>query len=123
MAVSIEKKLKIIEDDLLTLKATYMISGGAMKLYESVSPTFLYDDIVEGKIRFTVNYPTGEDLIVASLTYIAVNKNGVSYDFSQYAYIEPQTDANYIDIRIPVLPGSVQVSVVTVVPGTFTRIA
>lgn len=127
MAVNTEKKLQRIEDDILSLKATYTISGGAMKLYESVSPNFIYDSselIHQGRIRFTVDYTSGESLIIASITYKFVNeRDGQVYDLSQYTYLEPQTDPNYVDIRLIVFPGTVQVTIVTTVPGTFTRIS
>ena len=126
MAIDTEKKLQRIEDGILALKATYAISGGAMKLYESVSPAFVYESggyIHQGRIRFTADYSTGESLIISSMTYHFTNEYGVTYDFSSYSYIEPQTNPNYIDIRMVVMPGTVQVSVVTTVPGTFTRIS
>lgn len=123
MAIKTEQRLKKLEDMLKELKATYMISGGAMKLYESVSPTYSSAQSFEADIRFTPSYSTGQDIIVASLLYEFINSYGTPYNFTQYAYIKPQDNHNYLDFIVPVLEGAFKLKIISTVPGTFTRIS
>ena len=123
MGIATEKRLKRIEDMLQELKATYMISGGSMKLYESVSPVFTNSQSFRVRIKFTPNYNVTEDIIVSSIFYEFVNSSNISYNFSQYAFIEPQDNNNYIVFNVPALSGTIRLRIISTVPGTFTRIS
>lgn len=123
MGIATEKRLKRIEDMLQELKATYMISGGSMKLYESVSPVFTNSQSFRVRIKFTPNYNVTEDIIVSSIFYEFVNSSNISYNFSQYAFIEPQDNNSYIVFNVPALSGTLRLKIISTVPGTFTRIS
>ena len=122
MAIRTEQRLKQIDNELQALKATYMVSGGTMKLYESVSPIYTNDDTPEMRVRFIPTYATAESTIISSIFYRFTDSNGTAYDFSEYAYIEPQDSNNYLTLRFPALDGTIRLSVVATSPGTFTRI-
>lgn len=123
MGIATEKRLKKIEDMLQELKATYMISGGSMKLYESVSPVFTNSQSFRVRIKFTPNYNVTEDIIVSSIFYEFVDSSNISYNFSQYAFIEPQDNNSYIVFNVPALSGTLRLKIISTVPGTFTRIS
>lgn len=121
MAVMAEQKVMDIEDSLKALKATYSISGGLMKLYESVSDVYSSSSD-ELRIQFTPTYTNPEGVIVASFYYEFRDENNVAYNFSQYVYIEPETGNGNIVFRMPMLGGTAQLKVISTSPGTFTRL-
>lgn len=121
MGVMAEQKIMNLEDDLKSLKATYSISGGLMKLYESISGVYSSSSD-ELRIQFTPNYSNPDGVIVASIYYEFKDENNVVYNFSQYVYIEPETGDGNIVFRMPMLGGTAQLKVISTSPGTFTRL-
>lgn len=122
MAIKTEKRLSNLENELKSLKATYTISGGAIKLYESVSPVFTSSSqLVRARIRFTPDYSSAQNMIVPSIYYEFKNENNQRYNFSNYARILPTT-GDYLTIEMPALGGTFQLKIVSNIPGTFTRI-
>lgn len=123
MAVATEQKLMDLENDLKFLKATYTISGGLMKLFESVSEVYSENDVTEARVRFTPDYGSEDGVIISSVYYDYKDENNVHYNFSQYAYIEPETGDGNIYFRMPTLGGTFQIKIVSTAPGTFTRLS
>ena len=122
MAINTEKRIKQLEDDIRELKATYTVSGGLIKSYESVSPAYSIDRTSEVIIKFTPSFPQ-EDIFISSVYYeLIYSETGERVNFSNYAYIEPQDDKDYLIFRVPALNGTLTVNVVGTSPGTFTRI-
>lgn len=124
MGITTEKRLFRLEEELKALKATYTISGGRIKLYESVSPVFtISQDYLtsETVIRFTPNYSSVDHMIIPSIYYEFVDENGASYNFSNYVRIEPQNN-NFVLLHMPTFGGTVQLKIISNIPGTFTLI-
>ena len=124
MGVSLEKRLFKLEDELKSLKSTYTISGGLIELYESESPVF---QITAGDIqyntiiKFTPNYLSVDNLIIPSIYYECRDENNNLYNFSPYVRISPPTD-NYILLNMPALVGTIQLRLISNIPGNFTRV-
>ena len=124
MGLTTEKKLKSLEDEIKALKAAYKIYGGAMRLYESISPDISVEGALFMKIRFTPDYNTGADFVIASARYFYKDVNQPPTDLTNRLYFLPQDGDNSITMVIPALfDGEVQVSVMSTVPGTFTRVS
>lgn len=124
MAITTEKRLFALEEELKALKAMYKISGGTMNLYESVSPEFSIgpDDVsLSTIIRFTPNYSDVQHLIVPSLYYEFIDDEGNKYNLSNYA-VMTSSGANYLTISVPTFEGTIQLKIISNIPGTFTRI-
>lgn len=122
MAISTEKRIKQLEDSIRELKTTYTVSGGLIKSYQSISPTYSVDSRNEVTLKFTPNFPQ-EDIFIASIYYeLIYDVTGERVNFSSYVYIEPQDGNDYILLKVPTLSGTLKVSVVGTAPGTFTRI-
>ena len=125
MGISTEKRLQKIEDELKALKATYTISGGLMKLYESVSPkySFVYTEPTP-IIKFQADYVTDSILLVASVNVIEDLYGGGSQNMSAYTTTHVQTGDGSILIYPAwmMITDAIQVKVVSTSPGTFTRI-
>ena len=123
MAVTIEKRLFMLEEELKALKATSTISGGMMKLYESISPVFNIDpdDISPTIVCFTPNYSSVDNMIISSTYYEFRDENNEAYDFTKYVKIIPPTN-NYLLLSMPVLVGTIRLKIISNIPGTFTRI-
>lgn len=66
MAVNAEKRIKQLEDAIRELKATYTISGGLIKSYQSISPIYPVDGISEISIKFTPDFPQ-KDILISSI--------------------------------------------------------
>lgn len=123
MAITTERKLVELENDLKSLKATYSISGGLMELFESTSPVYTENTVVEARVRFTPTYGGENGVIISSIYYDYKDENNVHYNFSQYVYIEPETGDGNIYFRMPTLGGTFQIKIVSTAPGTFTRLS
>ena len=124
MGLTTEKRLKALEDEIKALKAAYKIYGGAMRLYESVSPEFEAGGATFMNIRFTPEYNTGSDIFLASAQYLHREEGRPVEDLTTYVYILPQDGDNSITIRIPSFnEGTSQIRVMSTVPGTFTRVS
>lgn len=122
MAISSEKRIKQLENSIKELKSTYTISGGLIKSYESISPTYSVDSRNEVTIKFTPRFPQ-KDIFISSIYYeLVYDITGERVNFSSYVYIEPQDDKDYILLKVPTLSGTLKISVVGTSPGTFTRI-
>lgn len=122
MAISTEKKIKQLEDEIKALKATYSVYGGAMQVYLSQSPVYVAGEYVtNAKIKFTPDYKPKDELLVASLRCDINNNNFLTH----YATIAVQDGSGSIIIQLPVpiaSGGKFSVSIATTSPGTFTRL-
>lgn len=122
MAINIESRIKRIENEIKNLKATYTISGGLIKSYESASPTYEVSGVSEIILKFTPQFPQ-KDIVLAGILYeFYYDVTDRNNNFSSYAYIEPQDDKDYLILKVPALSGTVRVTVIGTSPGTFTRI-
>lgn len=124
MAINTEKKIKQLESELIALKSTYSIYGGNMKLYTSYSDTYdVAGAVVDMRIKFTPDFVQSGNILIGSIYYENTTEEGVSYNFSNYAYPEIQNGDGTVIIRFPVIGGTARIGLVSTSPGTFTRIA
>ena len=127
MAVNLEKRIRILEDQLKALKATYSVYGGAMKIYGSTSQSFSWSyslPINIPVVRFTSNWETNKNILVASVNIEMRDGNGNLIYSPPELTLDIQNKTGSVDIHI--LPNinmtSFKVTLYSTSPGTFTRI-
>lgn len=123
----LEKKLQRLENELKALKATYTISGGAMKTYLSFSEKYTILDVYEEspfRVKFTSSYPSSDNILVTSFFVTQTSTSGTAYNLSQWSTILKQDGDGTLIIEIPLVVSvdSIRVGIASTVPGTFTRI-
>lgn len=124
MAITAEKRLTALEDELKALKATYAVYGGALELYDSWSETYnLGNTTTEIQVKFTPTYTRAGNILISSVIYKMAPSGGILTNYSNYAYENIQDGSGSVIIRATVLGGTAQIGVITTSPGTFTRIA
>lgn len=127
MKTTVEKKLQKLENEIKALKATYMISSGAMKTYLSYSPVFTITDAFEEspiKVKFTAGFGYDKAVLVSSFFIEQTTTSGSILNLSQYAVNYEQSGDGTVIFEIPLLVyvSTVKVGIASTVPGTFTRI-
>ncbi len=127
MAVNLEKRIQILEDQLKALKATYSVYGGAMKIYGSTSQSFSWSWSIPEVIpvvRFTSNWETNKNILVASVYVEMKDENGNLIYSPPELSLDIQNKTGSVDIHI--LPNtnmkSFKVTLYSTSLGTFTRI-
>lgn len=127
MAVNLEKRIQILEDQLKALKATYSVYGGAMKIYGSTSQSFSWSWTIPEVIpvvRFTSNWETNKNILVASVYVEMKDENGNILYSPPELSLDIQNKTGSVEIHI--LPNinmkSFKVTLYSTSPGTFTRI-
>lgn len=127
MAVNLEKRIQILEDQLKALKATYSVYGGAMKIYGSTSQSFSWSWSIPEVIpvvRFTSNWETNKNILVASVYVEMKDENGNILYSPPELSLDIQNKTGSVEIHI--LPNinmkSFKVTLYSTSPGTFTRI-
>lgn len=128
MTLNTEKKLSQLESELKTLKSTYMVASGLVKVYYSYSPRYQIIDVFEESplmVEFTSSFPKNDIIIISSIFIEQTTTSGNSINLSQYAIVHPQTGNGKILIEIPLLwlVDSVRIGVASTVPGFFTRVS
>lgn len=124
--ISAEKRLQELENEIKALKATYTISGGAMKTYLSYSDEYVITDIITEspfKIKFVSQYSDTKDILVTSF-FVSQTSGEFEYNLSQWSVIVEQSGDGTVTFEIPLLIAvdTVRVGVASTVPGTFTRV-
>lgn len=127
MIIDTEKKLQELENEIKALKATYTISGGAIKTYFTYSETYtIIDVLVESPVvlKFTSLYGGDRSILITSFFVQQTTKSGNDINLSQYCLIQEQKQDGTVTIEIPLLStvDAVRVGLTSSVPGTFTRI-
>lgn len=126
MAVNIEIRIQKLEDELKALKATYALSGGLMKVYESISPVYSFtpNPGYPPIIKFSSNFITNQPLLIASIAVEEGVTGGGTRDMSAYTTTHIQTGDGsiYIWPAYMLVTTSIQIKLITTSPGTFTRI-
>lgn len=124
MGLNTEKRLAKLENEIKALKATYTVYGGLMKLYESVSPEFPVNPWVGVIVKFQSSYTTDSMILVSSINIIVTSSGGVKTNLSPYAYTDIQNGDGSITINTAILIGTntIQITVISTSPGTFTQI-
>lgn len=127
MIIDTEKKLQELENEIKALKATYTISGGAIKTYLTYSDTYTITDVlVESPLvlKFTSLFGGNDDVLVTSFFIEQTSQSGNVINFSQYCLMQEQKQDGTVTIEIPLLStvNTVRVGLTSSVPGTFTRI-
>lgn len=127
MAVNLEKRMRILEDQLKALKATYSVYGGAMKIYGSTSQSFSWSyslPINIPVVRFTSNWETNKNILVASVNVEMWNSGGSLIYSPPEMSLDIQNKTGSVDIHL--LPNvdmtKFRVTLYSTSPGTFTRI-
>lgn len=127
MAINTERRIKLLEDELKALKATYSIYGGAMKTYQSISQSFSWSwSVVEilPVVRFTSDWERNKNILVASVNVEMRDENGNIILSPPELSLDIQNKNGSVDIHI--LPNiymkSFRVALYSTSPGTFTRI-
>lgn len=126
MGVNVEIRIQKLEDELKALKATYTLSGGLMRVYESVSPVypFTVNPGYPPIIKFTSDFVNNQPLLIASIMVKEDIYGGGTRDMSTYTTTHIQTGDGsiYIYPAYFLITDSIQIKLVTTSPGTFTRI-
>ena len=127
MTITAEKKLQRLEDELKGLKATYMISGGNMKIYFPYSDVYTIVDVFDEnpfRVKFTSSFGGSKDILIASFIVEQTTTGGDNINLSQYAITQEQTGNGTVTFEIPLLwrVSTIRVGIVGTVPGTFTRL-
>lgn len=127
MAVNLEKRIQILDDQLKALKATYSVYGGAMKIYGSSSQVFDWTLTIPVNIpvvRFTSSWETNKNILVASIHVEMWNSGGSLIYSPPEMSLDIQNKTGSVDIHL--LPNvdmtKFRVTLYSTSPGTFTRI-
>lgn len=125
MAITLEKQLKALEDELKELKATYKIYGGLAKSYVSFN-TWAIDSFTSNfKILFSPNYYTGSKTLVSGIAYFII-KNGTKYVIDDL-FMSSQGSDGEVEFNLgqigPLFGQTLTFQVVSNVPGSLTRIS
>lgn len=127
MAIDLEKRIQILEDELKALKATYSVYGGAMKTYMSVSQSFSWSlvyPVVLPVVRFTSDWERNKNILVASVYVKMWDENGNLLRSPGELSLDIQNKNGSVDIHF--LPNTLmktfKVTLYSTSPGTFTRI-
>lgn len=127
MGLNTETRIQKLENEVKALKATYMLSGGLMRVYESISPVYSFSIITDPPIiiKFTSDFVTSQPILVASVVVVEELSNGITGNYSAYTVTQIQSGDGNIIIQPAFTIGtiSVQIKLVATSPGTFTRIA
>lgn len=127
MAVNLEKRIQILDDQLKALKATYSVYGGAMKIYGSTSQVFDWTLTIPVNIpvvRFTSSWETNKNILVASIKVEMWNSGGSLIYSPPEMSLDIQNKTGSVDIHL--LPNvdmtKFRITLYSTSPGTFTRI-
>lgn len=124
MAVKLEQKLTALEDEVIALKSTYTIYGGLVKSYmNTYSWTNNTGQIASLKVRFRPDYLRGEGKTLVFGFYYSATKNNVVEPLDD-GFISIQDDSGDVILNIAFLFSdyTVNLTLFTSVPGTFTRL-
>lgn len=121
MAITTEKRLKQIEDDIKSMKVCYNTAGSLVKMYvtrmgEITTGGSGWTDM---KIKFTPTYGMGRNNLITLVPIVDRNQ----YYIAPYA-VSPQDGNGEVIITIYALASTQKVDVIAsgTSPGTFTRI-
>lgn len=122
MAVTLEKKLRQLEDEAKSMKVCYNTAGSLVKMFVS-----RMGEITTGggsgwhdmTIRFTPTYGAGQNNLITIVPIVDRN----NYYIAPYA-VKPQDGSGNVEITIFNLVDTQKVDVIAsgTSPGTFTRI-
>lgn len=128
MAIDLEKRIQILENELKALKATYSVYGGAMKTYTSVSQSFswtiTYPIAILPVVRFTSDWERNKNILVASVYVKMWDENGNLLRSPGELSLDIQNKNGSVDIHFLPNPDmkTFKVFLYSTSPGTFTRI-
>ena len=121
MAITTEKRLKQLEDEVKSMKVCYNTAGSLVKMYvtrmgEITTGGSGWTDM---KIKFTPTYGMGRNNLITLVPIVDRNQ----YYIAPYA-VNPQDGSGEVIITIYALASTQKVDVIAsgTSPGTFTRI-
>lgn len=121
MAITTEKRLKQLEDEVKSMKVCYNTAGSLVKMYvtrmgEITTGGSGWTDM---KIKFTPTYGMGRNNLITLVPIVDRNQ----YYIAPYA-VSPQDGSGEVIITIYALASTQKVDVIAsgTSPGTFTRI-
>lgn len=124
MAIELEKRLFELENEIKALKATYTVYGGSVKSYlNTFSWTNDGNSVVDLKVKFRPDYHIGSNNTLVFGFYYSSIRNGIVEPLND-GFISIQDGSGDIIINIAFLIDelTVNLTLLTSVPGTFTRI-
>lgn len=122
MGVNLEQRLTKLEDEIKALKSSYTIYGGLVRSYANhYSVDIPAGQYISVRVRFAPNYATNDKILVFGFYYnISHNGNIESLDDG---YIDVQGSNSEVIINVSTITGStLNLTLITPMPGTFTRI-
>lgn len=122
MAMKLEQRLSKLEDEVKALKATYNIYGGLVRCYLNSYSVDIPDDAPTSiRVRFTPITSADGKVLIFGYYYNVLN-HGVVESLDD-GYIDVQSSNGEVTINIAFVSGmTVNISLLTPAPGTFTRI-
>lgn len=123
MAITTERRIAKLEQEIKALKATYSIYGGMMRTYTTSGHFYQTEATRNFVVRFTPQYATGKNTILASLL-VKYTRQGVE-DIFDDGYVSIQDGSGELLIHCGwVFDNSdVYIQIATTVPGTLTKVS
>ena len=120
--MKLEQRLSKLEDEVKALKATYNIYGGLVRCYLNSYSVDIPDDAPTSiRVRFTPITSADGKVLIFGYYYNVLN-HGVVESLDD-GYIDVQSSNGEVTINIAFVSGmTVNISLLTPAPGTFTRI-
>lgn len=122
MAITTEKRLAKLEQEVQDLKATYAVYGGLMRTYATQGEWSIDDLTTNLRIKFTPNYLIANKTIISSVYYKVVEE-GQELSFDDfYLSIQDGTGSVVMNFGTIFENSVVYVRITSSVPGGLTRL-
>lgn len=122
MAITTEKRLAKLEQDVQDLKATYAVYGGLMRTYATQGEWSITTLTTNLRIKFTPNYLIANKTIISSVYYKVVEE-GQELSFDDfYLSIQDGTGSVVMNFGTIFENSVVYVRITSSVPGSLTRL-
>lgn len=128
MAISLEKRVANLENELKALKAVCPISGSLAKMYVQKSEIISVGGstlLHAMEVDFTPTFKTSLEYLVTLFPIVKSTYAGISWEKVPIFDVKPQTGNGKIRIKIYNLANTDKVTIIASgsSPGTFTRIS
>lgn len=122
MAITTEKRLAKLEQEVQDLKATYAVYGGLMGTYATQGEWNIDNLTTNLRIKFTPNYLIANKTIISSVYYKVVEE-GQELSFDDfYLSIQDGTGSVIMNFGTIFENSVVYVKITSSVPGSLTRL-
>ena len=127
MAVTVEKRLTALENEIKALKAIYTIAGGLARMYVQTSGSFAVggsSSFHSARIQFTPTYGMGRNNLITLMPIVTSTYAGYTWDTIPNFVVEPQDGSGNVVVEVYNLVNTDSVRIIASgsSPGTFTRL-